>query len=280
MSVSGTKTPRVKIQIHPTLPPVILLAFALGRGREFLLVLLAVTIHELSHVLVGRFFKLSVKRFVLTPLGEIAEIEKMESLTEIPRLAVVLAGPLVNFLLFGICQGYFATANLALCLFNLLPAYPMDGGRFWHIILGRRLGVLRAGRIVTRWTRFFAGLLIAAGLVQAVLFSYNISLFCAGVYLIQNNRREKLRLQWDFYRYFTARRLESIPLKKRTFKCFLFDGETSLLAMLQELRWDLYSVFLIAHQEKIIAAITEGAVIKAAYQPGAGRRAIDLLKND
>jgi stage IV sporulation protein FB len=255
-----------KIQIHPACLPVIVFAVMFGFGKELFFLFLAVTLHEMAHVLVGRFFHLSVSKLILTPLGEIALLKNIEDLYLLPRLAVVLAGPSINlllFLIFGADQP-FGVANLALCFFNLLPIYPMDGGRFWHILVGNRIGVLRANRILIAIGRVFASLLFVLGLVQVVLFPFNMSLLCAAVYLIKNSRREQLRLYYEFYRYFNTKRFSHKKiLPART---FIVAKDFSKTDMLREFRWDSYCLFYVQEEEESLSILTEKMVMDSVFR--------------
>lgn len=133
----------------------------------FLLTLfLFVILHELGHALVARRFGYPTRDIVLLPIGGVA---RMEALPENPKqeLLVALAGPLVNLLLAGaflvglLLSGFFAqplsmsllteniwvrllTVNLTLALFNLIPAFPMDGGRVLRALLAARMSRVKA----------------------------------------------------------------------------------------------------------------------------------------
>jgi len=125
-----------------------------------------VILHELGHALTARRFGVRVPRILLLPIGGIAEFDR------IPRqpaqeLLITAAGPAVNFLLAG-CLGLAAglppgwplsaefqdtvrgfaqllmTWNLGMGLFNLLPIFPMDGGRILRALLAVKLPYLRA----------------------------------------------------------------------------------------------------------------------------------------
>jgi Zn-dependent protease/predicted transcriptional regulator len=153
---------------------------------SLLLVFACITLHELGHSLAARRLGIQVRNITLLPIGGIAQLE---SLPEKPlhELVIALAGPAVNFLLalvLGLALGllggaslfldlgrlsyvlagersllsltvYLLAANLILGLFNLIPAFPMDGGR-----------VLRA--FLAMWTTFPRATLIAARVGQAM----------------------------------------------------------------------------------------------------------------
>ena len=133
----------------------------------FILVLfLCVTLHELGHALAARRYGIPTRDIILLPIGGVSRIERMP---EKPReeLWVALAGPAVNVLiavgLYGLYAAFGArpelrnlrlvggsfldrlmVVNLWLAVFNLIPAFPMDGGRVLRALLGTRMDHTRA----------------------------------------------------------------------------------------------------------------------------------------
>lgn len=132
-----------------------------------------VLLHELGHSVVALHHGVPVHKITLYPLGGIASLARMP---KEPRkeFEITLAGPLVNFLLaalFGLGQlvwpnpflGALIQINLGLGLFNLLPGFPMDGGRLLRAFLARKRPYLDATRIAVEVGRLVAILLGVAG---------------------------------------------------------------------------------------------------------------------
>jgi Zn-dependent protease/CBS domain-containing protein len=131
-----------------------------------------ILVHELAHALVARMYGVPTRDILLLPIGGIASLERMP---DKPRqeLAVALVGPAVNVaiaaLLYAgitlIGSSAFAAQlmwiNIGLALFNLIPAFPMDGGRVLRSLLAMRLGDVRATQIAARLGR---GLAVLFGL--------------------------------------------------------------------------------------------------------------------
>jgi Zn-dependent protease len=184
-----------QIRIHSTLVLLLLWVFvdeALATsyafaGRNVLLMALvfcSVLLHEFGHVGAARKYGIRTPDITLLPIGGMARLERIP---EEPKqeIFVALAGPAVSALL-GFClwsaEGFpalhlegtleeggqmFATlaaVNFGLLTFNLLPAFPMDGGRVLRACLSLRLPYIRA----TEWASNI-GKCIAAGLFAAAM---------------------------------------------------------------------------------------------------------------
>lgn len=154
-------------------------AMALYTGLLGLLVFGSVVLHELGHATMARGFGIRTRDITLYPFGGIAAIAPGKAgvpavLNPVAEFCVALAGPAVNFVLVGagilltlVGLGVgrdLAAVNLVLGLFNLVPAYPMDGGRLLRAVLTPRQGWERATRTSLDVSRIFAWLFIVVGL--------------------------------------------------------------------------------------------------------------------
>jgi Zn-dependent protease len=165
---------------HIAVPPVsYLVAFVYA-----VLLYGSVFVHELSHALVARSFKLPVRSVTLHVLGGETAIER-ESPTPGREFLIAFAGPFVNLVLagLGLLAGVLVPlppvgdlllqaltfANLAVGLFNLLPGTPLDGGRLVRALIWKATGRPRTGTVVVAWFgRAVAVLLLLAGAFTAV----------------------------------------------------------------------------------------------------------------
>ena len=139
----------------------------------------SVLVHELSHCVVARAFRLSVRRVLLWPLGGFSEIEQ-EPPTPVQEFAVSAAGPAISLVLAGLAAlvtkavpdglpnlliDQLFRANLLVAVFNLLPGLPLDGGRIFRSGIWKVTGKPVAATIAAAWAgRVLAVLLIAVPL--------------------------------------------------------------------------------------------------------------------
>ena len=139
-------------------------------------------LHELAHAIVAKRFDMDIKGITLFLFGGVAELAA-EPETARSELWMALAGPAMSIALalafwftggvaaaFGLPEAllavfaYLALINLVLALFNLLPAFPLDGGRVLRALLWKRRGdLLEATRLASVSGTVFAWLLIGLG---------------------------------------------------------------------------------------------------------------------
>lgn len=150
-----------------------------------ILFFLSVLGHELSHALVAQRYGMRVPSITLFVFGGVSNLaSEMKSAGQEFRVAI--AGPLMSWLLallfaaawfalrsveLSLILGYLAVINAVLGLFNLLPGFPLDGGRVLRSMLWARSGdLLRATRTATRTGSVIAFAMIFAGVVSIVVF--------------------------------------------------------------------------------------------------------------
>lgn len=139
----------------------------------------SVVFHELSHSVVAKHYKIPVVSITLFVFGGLAQIDRDPD-TAIQEFNIAIAGPIASFVLSAgfyalmrvLPPGGFQTGamwlcwiNLALGIFNLIPGFPMDGGRvFRAIVWGITKNFEKATRVASATGQFFAYLLIVFGL--------------------------------------------------------------------------------------------------------------------
>ena len=179
------------------------------------LLFLCVTLHELGHSLVARHYGAKVRDITLLPIGGVARLDG-DMTRPAQELRMAVAGPAVNVALalalgaialpllgwralggFSLLLGRLNTlswermlvdlfaANVGLAVFNLLPAFPMDGGRVLRALLASRMEELNATRIAARVGQ---GLAVVLGLVG--LFTGGLNLILIAVFIFAGAQQE------------------------------------------------------------------------------------------
>ncbi|MFO7297583.1 MAG: site-2 protease family protein [Pseudomonadota bacterium] len=164
------------------------------------LLFLCVLLHEFGHVFAARRYGIRTPDITLLPIGGLASLERMPEKPS-QEIFVALAGPAVNVIIAFILVAFagarldpraldlmenpasdmlsrLAIANVALVVFNLIPAFPMDGGRVLRALLAMRMGFVRATRtaaFVGQSLAFFLGFIGLLGnplLILIAVFVY------------------------------------------------------------------------------------------------------------
>ena len=173
------------------------MAAAIDSVAFIILVFLCVTLHEFGHITMGRRFGVKTPEVILSPIGGIANMERMPD-KPVQELLVALAGPAVNVVIALVLMAVFGLGlrevfnvdfeaatlaqrlllvNCTLVLFNLIPAFPMDGGRVLRALLAMKMGKPRATALAARIGQGFAALFVLLGLF------YNPILMLVGFFI-------------------------------------------------------------------------------------------------
>jgi stage IV sporulation protein FB len=191
---------------------------ALTATVTILALFFCVLLHEFGHSLVAQRLGIGIHSITLLPLGGISNFE---SLPEKPadEVKTTIAGPLVNVVLAPIFFGvgllfgavprvpadpfmdigsvgqfffYLGYLNVVLAVFNLLPAFPLDGGRILRALLATRLGAIRATDISSVVGKIFAAVFFLIGLISGNLL---LAFVAAFIYIGANGEAQMVRQQ-------------------------------------------------------------------------------------
>lgn len=242
------------------------------------LIFACVVFHELSHCLVGRRHGLVVHEIDLLPIGGVS---RLESFPETPRdeFAMAIAGPAASAGL-GVLAAVAALAlsipltpidflngpllprlawlNLLLAAFNMIPAFPLDGGRVFRALLERRYDMARATQIAGRAGRLFALLLVGVGVF------WNLWLAIIGVFVYFGASAEEsatlihLRL--------AGRRVRDAMLTPPT----TIDASVDATALQQLVRRNCQGVFPVVDQGRYLGVVDVAAIEQAPSGSHAG----------
>ncbi|MDZ7720708.1 MAG: site-2 protease family protein [Balneolaceae bacterium] len=160
---------------------------------------ICVVLHEFGHALTAKNYGIPTRSITLLPIGGLASLKKIPDNPK-EEFLVAIAGPAVNVVIAIILVifvptetytsmdpetlqeelsmitpdnflFYLLTANIALVLFNLIPAFPMDGGRIFRAILTMKMGRIKATQIAASVGKFLALLFFLYGLFYGILLS-------------------------------------------------------------------------------------------------------------
>ncbi len=193
----------ISINIHITFFLLLLLVIPGGIRWVSLVigVFFFVTVHELCHSLTAKYFGITVSEITLLPIGGVSSMTRMPEKPS-QELLISIAGPLSNIVILAafffparyllgpdvlfhplstqtwpLTIAYLYWINLMLAGFNLIPAFPMDGGRVLRALLAARLGYQKATKIAVNFGHAFALIFAYFGIIRLNIILIVIAVF-------------------------------------------------------------------------------------------------------
>jgi stage IV sporulation protein FB len=281
----------VPIRIHVLLGAALAAALAGGQGPLALLAFVAVTAHELGHVIAARGLGLNVDRVELWPFGGWSVVTGLESRDPPTRAVVAMAGPLASLLLAWVTwitrqmwatnpklAADFIDVNLALALFNLLPAGPLDGGRLWAAFRARRVGYRRAMEEVRRVGLWLAASVGGVALVAAAFGALRVDLFAVAAFLAWAAGRRDESGYWP---------LRDLAVREAAFarqpiwvvEDFAVREDAPIGAVVQEIRpRRLHRVAVLSREQTLLGMIWERDLFRGLAERGPQVPVRELLR--
>ncbi len=244
----------------------------------------SVLLHEMAHTLYALRTGGRVRSITLMIVGGVSEV------TELPRrhrdeVLMALVGPLTSLgvggLLFAVlvllpetrlfaprfALFYLASLNLVLGLFNLVPAFPMDGGRILRGLLAGRMGVVRATRVSATVGKGFAVLFFVVGLL-----SFNLVLAAIGVFIFLGAAGEAQQV-------LIRSVLETLRVEQvMTPRFHGLEPETSLAEALVTLKRERRVALPVTEFERPVGWVVLGDVVRVAEEERASRSVREVLQ--
>jgi Zn-dependent protease len=258
-------------------------------GVLFILALFGIIVlHELGHALTARHFGIATRDITLLPIGGVARLERMP---EDPRqeLLVAVAGPAVNVVLAVVFLGILLLReglahqslvlrfggsfldqmfwiNVSLVLFNLLPAFPMDGGRVLRALLAMRMDYVRATQVAASVGQAMA---LAFGFFGLL---YNPFLIFIALFVWMGAAGEASMVQ-------LRAALAGIPISQAMFTDFrtLAPHET-LGQAVEHVLAGFQHDFPVLQEGQLVGLLTRGDLLAALAQRGPDARVGDVMQ--
>lgn len=280
------KTP---LRLSPYLAAAAALAIAAGRAAEFALALLSIFAHECAHAAAAKLIGFTVEELRLSPLGASLRLRPDVSRDPLCEILIAAAGPIFSLLTALLCatlSRHFPTAvlrdlcriNLVFGVFNLLPAYPTDGGRIVHAALTWMMSEKSASRVCRA-----LGVLTGAGIMALAIcgmgrHGINATLLCAGTAMAALSLRKREGENRVFASYEKSAAIRSgRPVRMQ----WLAVGEgTSIDSIARLLKNNAFFAAVIYDRSmRPVGVVDESRLAAAAARLG-GEKSVKTLLND
>jgi len=253
-----------------------------------LLVFTCVVLHELGHALTARRYGIRTRDIVLLPIGGVARLERMPEKPS-QELAVAAAGPAVNVIIAGVLLlllaargapvataslegGLLASllvVNIAMVVFNLIPAFPMDGGRVLRALLAMRMPFAQATRVAS-----IVGQIVALGFGLVGLFGNHPMLIFIGLFVFLAAGEERANVE-------TRTSLSGIPVRDAMLTDYLtLDAEDPLQRAVDYLIAGSQADFPVLEGGVPIGTLGRNDLVVALQRDGAQARAGEVVRRD
>lgn len=264
------------IHIHPLLWLMLFIGYVTGSFAELLIILTIVSIHELGHLAMAFFFRWRINKVMLWPFGGVMETDEYYSRPNHEEFFVILFGPLQHLWIYAAVYlmkiwgvlppqilDYALLYNTYLLMFNLLPVWPLDGGKLLFLFLSKYRPFKKAYQAVM----IFSAYLIVLLLFLAVLYNWStlhtIMLAC---FLLYEIRLEWKRKQFVFLRHLMARKINRRLFKNS--KTIIVPPYITVSEAADQFYKGYYHILTIVadhHQKKPIGSVEENECLHTMF---------------
>ena len=263
-----------RIPIHPTFYIFAAYFVVVGEFLPFLNLMIVLFFHEMGHYFVSKRLGYSLERFYIAPYGACLDF-KEKQFERNDEIKIAIAGPVVNFVLafatlslwwvfpqiYGASKSFFEQ-NLFLGAFNLLPAFPLDGGRVLLALLSNKWGRNKAFKMVKIFNLVFSGLFFLL-FIFCCFYSFNPTFAIVSALLLsgffQGNFVSKYKNSFLF-----EKRISNFSKSKR----LLVKEGLSFIDLLKKIDRDTYTIFDIISEKGELVSLTEKQVIDICVKFG------------
>lgn len=277
--------------LHPLFALIMLMSVLTGYFAELLTLFTLVLVHEIGHVAAARGFGWTVRAVRLLPFGGVAEMEEEPGAPALQEAAVALAGPLQNAWMgaaawtlgyFGLLDApvaaYIAEANAVLIAFNLLPIYPLDGGRLLKVAFSFGFNYYKALRWSAAVGLALSVLLIGYSLSPALRGAgINVNMLAVGCFLLASNWTQRRNLPFLFVRFLMHRdrvAVRRIVQGAHARPIVVTAGQSIWSTVRLFLREQYHLIYVMEERGRIVRVLPEQRIIEGYL---AGDRAVSDL---
>lgn len=271
----------MKRETKKILAEILLILLICSYNNIFIFAFIWVFLHEIAHILVAfkygcKFYNIGFHIFGLN-----VELAEISTLKDKDKIAVYIAGALFNiisaitfyFISFKYKNIFVETSinlNIGLALFNLLPAYPLDGSRVLEILLSKKILFKRAQRIISIISYIIAGLFIISGIcIYIFLHSLNFSMLLGAIIIVYITRMEEQTSMYITMGNVIKKRKKLLKdnfIENKSISVYYKQGLVNVLALVDRNKFNTF--YILNDDMKLIYILHEDELIEALKSYG------------
>ncbi|WP_353894311.1 M50 family metallopeptidase [Proteinivorax hydrogeniformans] len=277
----------VKVYLNPLFLVIIVLFSLTGMLAEGIILFLIVLFHEFGHIIAAKSLKYDVEKVELLPVGGVAVINQPLEFNGRNEWFIALAGPFNNLMMIALCFAFkdylshyqlILNANITLFLFNLLPAFPLDGGRVLRAYLSKKIPLNQANKIAVLMG-FFCGILIMLISIYSfwIRAVYALYLLILSAFLVIASQKEYSRSAYSYFNLTLEKKEAPKSKEVLTAQVLMAHCDSIIYNVIKELSTRHISLVVVVDDDgEIIDFVTEYLLLDA-LKKGKGTASIKTL---
>ena len=261
------------IHIHPILFVFIIISFLTGTFVEMFIILGIVLFHELGHYIAAAYFKWRINKVMLWIFGGVMDTDEHGNRPVMEEIIVTIAGPFQHVIIYlFVYIGSYLTIippsimdtvfiyNTTILIFNLLPIWPLDGGKLLFFLISKKFSFQKAYHMIIITSMI---LCLVMMIIQILFYPFTLSAFLIMVFLLIENRSEWKNRHYVFIRFLLSRYNGSNWIK--SIRPIIVPSHSSLMEVFSQFKRDVKHSIYIQMPNNTRLAIDETECLKTYF---------------
>lgn len=255
---------------------IVLVSIICGYNNDFILAIVWVMLHEMSHIIVASIMGCKFNNIELHIFGAKSEMLDLEEFTDKRKILIYIAGPAFNVIMAitlfiiglnieSVIIKESINLNVGLAVFNLLPAYPLDGSRIYEILLSKKILYRKSQSIMSIVSYCMAGVFfITSALMLILIHKFNISMLIAGIIIIYITKCERRDTMYIIMGNIVKKRKSLIKnsyIENKTLSVYYKKGLVNILGLVDRNKFNTF--YVLDEEMKLIYILNEDELIEA-----------------